>query len=120
MRPKRIAIYVVTAGVIFLVLVLLRVELTTGGPARLYAAKSYTASRLGPGTLEVTYFHGGQVDRRSSELVQLTASDPSVTRMVPRATIGDTLQQGDTLLLLRSTLNEGLLAEARSELKKAG
>jgi multidrug resistance efflux pump len=38
---------------------------------------------------------------------------------MPLAAVGDTVCRGDTLMILRSTLNEGLLAEAKSELKRA-
>lgn len=118
-RPKRIVVYSVILVLIVLLLILLQVNLNTGGPARLYAAESYVVKRLGAGTLEITYYRFGKVDRQKSELIQLTSSDPSVTRMMPWATVGDTIHENDTLLLISSTLNEGLLAEAISELKKA-
>lgn len=119
MRPKRIVVYAVVIAVVVLLAVFIQVNLTTGGPARLYASQSFTVKKLGPGTLEITHFRGGQVDKRNSELIQLTSSDPSVTRLVPRSTVGDTVAVGDTLLVIKSTLNDGLLAEASSELKKA-
>ncbi len=119
MRPKRILAYLVVIAVVVLLAVFVRVNLTTGGPARLYAAQSFIVRKLGPGTLEISHFRGGTVDKRNSELIQLTSSDPSVTRLVPLATVGDTIAAGDTLLVIRSTLNDGLLAEAGSALKKA-
>jgi putative peptide zinc metalloprotease protein len=119
MKPKRVWSYAITLAAILLLGILIRIHETTGGPARLLAAESYIVRRVAPSLLEGRCYRGGLVDQESSQLFQLSSSDFSVTRFQPRASIGDTVRAGDTLLVINSTLNAGLLAEAGSDLKKA-
>lgn len=119
MKPKRIGLF--TAAIIFIALlaVIIRVRQTTGGQARLLAAESYVVRRVSPSLLEGRYYRGGMADQESSQLFQISSTDFSVTQFQPRATIGDIVRVGDTLLSISSTLNAGQLSEANSDLKKA-
>ncbi|MFH2054724.1 MAG: hypothetical protein ABIJ61_02085, partial [bacterium] len=118
MRPRRIIVYTAIVGAIIILSLVVPVTRTTGGAARLLSAESYVVRQFGPGLLEGTYFRGGKVEKKQSQLVQLSSADQSVTRMIPLLTVGDTALAGDTLLLISSTLNAGLLEEAISELRR--
>jgi putative peptide zinc metalloprotease protein len=119
MRPKRLIFYAVGLLVIIFLCVFVKVTRTTGGQARLLSAESYVVKELRPGLLEATYKRAGVEQKEHSQLLQLSSADPSVTQIIPYVTIGDQVGVGDTLLLISSTLNAGLLAEAVSELKRA-
>ncbi len=119
MKPKRIVGYGVTLVVIILLAVLVRVGQTSGGEARLIAAESFVVTRVAPSLLESSHFRGGVLEKNSAKVFQLSASDYAVTQIQPLVSVGDTVGGGDTLLIINSTLNAGLLAEAESELKKA-
>ncbi len=118
MRPKRLIIYIVVIAVIIALGLIIPVNQTTGGEARLLSAESYVLRQLGPGLLEATYFRGGLVEEKQAQLIQLASADQSVTRIIPFMTVGDHAEVGDTLLLLGSTLNARLLAESISELRR--
>lgn len=119
MRPKRIIAYTVILGAIIILSLVVPVGQMTGGNARLLSAESYVVRQHGPGLLEATYFRGGKVEKKQSQLVQLSSADQSVTRMIPYRTVGDSAAAGDTLMLISSTLNAGLLEEAVSDLRRA-
>lgn len=119
MKPKRVAIYGVSLIVIVLLAILIKVEQTSGGEARLVATESFVVTRVAPSLVESSHYKGGVLERNSAKLFQLSASDYAVTQISPLVTIGDTVAAGDTLLLINSTLNRGILAEAQSDLKKA-
>ncbi len=119
MKPKRVIFYGVALIVILVLAILIKVEQTSGGEARLIATESFVISRVGPSSLESAYFKGGVIEKNVSKLFQLSQSDNAVTQIQPRVSVGDTVHKGDTLLVINSTLNRGLLAEAASELKKA-
>ncbi len=119
MTRKRIAFYTLAILIIVALGMILKVDQTTGGPARLIAGESYIVRRVGPALLEAEYFKGGRNEQRNSQLFQLASADPSVTRIILCANVGDLVDTGDTLLLIASTLSAGLLAEAVSELKKS-
>ncbi len=118
MRPKRLIIYIVVFAVIIALGLIIPVNQTTGGEARLMSAESYVLRQLDPGLLEATYFRGGPVEERQAQLIQLASADQSVTRIIPFMTVGQDAEVGDTLLLLGSTLNARLLAESISELRR--
>lgn len=119
MNPKRVIFYGVALIIILVLAIFIKVEQTSGGEARLIATESFVVSRVGPSSLETSYFKGGFVETHTSKLFQLSQSDNAVTQIQPRVSVGDSIRQGDTLLVINSTLNRGLLAEAASDLKKA-
>ncbi len=119
MKPKRIAIYGAMILVIFLLSLIIRIPQTSGGEARLIAAESFVVSRVAPGLLESSHYRGGVLDRSSARVYQLTAADFAVTQIQPRVAVGDTVSAGDTLFIINSTFNRGMLAEAQSDLKRA-
>ncbi len=119
MKPKRIIAYLVVIAVVVLLLVFVRIGQTAGGPAHLIAAESFIISRVSPGLLQTAYFRGGELERNSSQVFNLAATDYSVTRIDPEVAVGDTVSKGDTLLIINSMLNQGMLAEAKSDLDKA-
>lgn len=119
MKPKRIIAYTVVIAVIVLLAVFVKIGQTAGGPAHLIAAESFVVSRIAPGLLETKYYKGGVLERNLSQIFHLSAYDYSVTRIEPEVAVGDTVAKGDTLLVINSMLNQGLLAEARSDLDKA-
>lgn len=119
MRPRRIIIYTVIVGVLLALSLIIPVTQTTGGKAQILSAESYVVRQHGPGLLEATYFRGGRVEKKQSQLIQLSSADQSVTRMIPYRTVGDPAAKGDTLMLISSTLNAGLLEEAVSDLRRS-
>ncbi len=119
MKPKRIVFYGVALVIILALAILVKVEQTSGGEARLIATESFVVTRIGPSSLESSYFRGGVIEESISKLFQLSQSDNAVTQIRPSVSVGETVAAGDTLLVINSTLNRGLLAEAASDLKKA-
>ncbi len=119
MKPKRIVFYGVALVIILALAILVKVEQTSGGEARLIATESFVVTRIGPSSLESSYFRGGVTEESISKLFQLSQSDNAVTQIRPSVSVGETVAAGDTLLVINSTLNRGLLAEAASDLKKA-
>ncbi|MBK7092697.1 MAG: hypothetical protein IPH59_13415 [bacterium] len=119
MKPKRVVAYGVALVIILALAILIKIEQTSGGEARLVAAESFVITRIGPSSLESSYFRGGIVEESVSKLFQLSQSDNAVTQIRPNVSVGEAVAAGDTLLVINSTLNRGLLAEAASDLKKA-
>lgn len=119
MKPKRIVGYGVTLVIVVLLAVLIQIGQTSGGEARLIAAESFVVTRLAPALLESSHYRGGVLEKNSAKVFQLSASDFAVTQIQPLVSVGDTVNAGDTLLIINSTLNSGLLAEAESDLRKA-
>ncbi len=119
MKPKRVVFYGVALVIILALAILVKVEQTSGGEARLIAAESFVVTRIGPSSLESSYFRGGVMEESISKLFQLSQSDNAVTQIRPSVSVGESVAAGDTLLVINSTLNRGLLAEAASDLKKA-
>ncbi len=119
MKPKRVVFYGVSLILIVALAILIKIEQTSGGEARLIATESFVVTRVAPSLLESSHFKGGVLEQNASKVFQLSGSDYTVTQIQPLVSIGDSVSVGDTLLLINSTLNRGLLAEALSELKKA-
>jgi multidrug efflux pump subunit AcrA (membrane-fusion protein) len=119
MKPKRLIAYCVVIAVVVLVAIFVKIDQTAGGPARLIAAESFIITRIAPGLLETAYYKGGVLEKNNSQIFHLSAYDYSVTRIEPEVAVGDTVATGDTLLIINSMLNQGLLAEARSDLQRA-
>ncbi len=119
MKPKRLIAYSIVIAVIVLLAVFVQINQTAGGPARLIAAESFVISRIAPSLLETSYYKGGVLERNSSQIFNIAAYDYSVTKVIPEVAVGDTVEAGDTLLVINSLLSQGLLAEARSDLQKA-
>lgn len=119
MKPKRVVFYGVSLVVIVILAIVIKVEQTSGGEARLIATESFVVTRVAPSLLESSHFKGGVLEQNASKVFQLSGSDYTVTQIQPLVSIGDSVAAGDTLLVINSTLNRGLLSEAQSELKKA-
>ncbi len=119
MKPKRILFYGVSIIVIIVLAVLIKVQQTSGGEAHLIATESFVVTRVAPSLLESSHFKGGVLEKNASKVFQLSGSDYTVTQIQPLVSVGDSVAAGDTLLVINSTLNRGLLAEAQSDLKKA-
>jgi multidrug efflux pump subunit AcrA (membrane-fusion protein) len=119
MKPRRVLIYLILLLVVVVFVILIRIPQTTGGPALLLATESLVIRRVGAQALESVYDRRGIAEEHSSNLIQLSSTDFAVTQIWPRVAVGDEVSEGDTLLLVNSSLSEGLLAEASSDLKKA-
>ena len=119
MVPKRIIVYSTIIVALALVLFLVKMELKVGGACEIQALEQFSLKSSPDGTVTKELFQGGAEEKKSVELLRLSADDYTNLTLVTRAKEGQRVDRQQVVAELSSPSYLSDLAQTQEALIKA-
>ncbi|MGB2804039.1 MAG: efflux RND transporter periplasmic adaptor subunit [Candidatus Zixiibacteriota bacterium] len=119
MVPKKIIIYSTIIVALALVLFLVKMELKIGGACEIKALEQFSLKSSPDGTVTKELFQGGAEEKKSVELLRLSADDYTNLTLVTRAKEGQRVDRQQVVAELSSPSYLSDLAQTQEALTKA-
>jgi putative peptide zinc metalloprotease protein len=119
MVPKKIVIYSIVIVALVLILLLVKMELKVGGACEIAALEQFSLKNSPDGTITKELFQGGAEEKKSVELLKLSADDYTNLTLVTRVKEGQKVDTQQVVAELSSPSYLSDLAQTREALTKA-